>query len=171
MSSSSVPDVAGTVSLEEDGLVLRRSWRRRLRSQILRWRRGGFLPKLFSALSVLYMVFIPLLAAWYLALALVLDPWWASGPAQNLFFGAAGLLFLVAQADKSLRPRRVPLSRLGAGVETSGTRRLRLPPDAFGRLGALARLWTRPTIKFVSEDDRDRVVSFLEGSGVAVDRG
>ena len=171
MSASSFPDVAGTVTLEEDALVLDRSWARRFRSQVLRWRRGGHLRRIFSVISVLYMITIPILAAWYLALALVLDPWWASGPAQNLFFLAAGLLFLGIALDQSLRPRRIPLSSLRGGVETTGPRTLRLPPEAFGRLRALARFWTSPTIKFVATDDRDQVASLLEGRGVDVDHG
>jgi len=171
MSQSSFPDVAGTVSLEGDALVVRRSPVRRLRSQLLRWRRGGVVERLLAVWSLLFVVLMPILAAWYLALALVLDPRWAAGPTRNLFWGVLGLVVVGLLVDQTLRPRRIPLSRLGDGVETAGPRTLRLPADAFGRLRAAVRLWTRPTLNFVRGEDRDRIASLLERRGVDVDRG
>lgn len=171
MTVTDFPDVGGTVSLEADALVLRRSWVRRLRSQILRWRQGGPLRRLFAVLSVVVTLSMPVVIVWYLALALLVDPWWAAGPTDDLYFGAIGGLFVITILYRSLRPRKIPLSRLEDGVSKSGPRTLHLPADAFGRLQSLVRLWTRPTITFVRSEDRDRLVSHLEERGVDVDPG
>lgn len=168
MAPTSFPDVGGTVSLEEDALVLRRSWVRRLRSQILRWRHGGPLRRLFAVLSVLVTLSMPVVIAWYLALVLLVDPLWTAGSIDDLYFGVIGGLFVITILYRSLRPRKIPLSRLEDGVSKSGPRTLHLPADAVGRLQSILRLWTRPTITFVRSEDRDRLVSHLEERGVDV---
>lgn len=157
----------GTVEIDGEGILFRKSPARFLAAQRARWRDGGSRSRAGALLRVLWMVSGPVVAFLAFATALGVNPWTRVGPAGRVMQAAIGVM-VVLSLWSFFRSRHVPFDRLDDGVTVRGTRSIHLPPHAFGRWQSLGRAGEQQRITFIDSTDRNRVVRLLERRGVDI---
>jgi len=158
----------GTVEIDAEGILFRKSPGHFLAAQRAQWRDGDLRPRARVVLRVLWMVSGSVVTLLTFATALGLNPWTRMGTAGRVMQAAMGVILVLVLWD-SFRSRHVPFDRLDGGVTVRGARLIYLPSRAFGRWQSLGRAGEQQRITFLDRADRNRVVRLLDRHGVDIE--
>lgn len=163
-STPSFPTASGTVTIDDDALVVRRSPRRFLRSQVVRVRDGRLVHRFGAAVSIASIVLVPLFV-----FEATVDLLGATSVVEALIAGCIIAAWLGVAVTVTVFDRRVPLERLRRGITAHGRYGIELPSDAVPRWGPV-RLAGFPWVMFVRPDDRDAMLEELASRDVPVEQ-
>jgi len=155
----------GTVEIDAEGILFRKSPGHFLAAQRARWQGGGIRSRAGALLRVLWMVSGSVVTLLTFATALGLNPWTRMGTAGRVMQAAMGVMLVLVLWD-SFRSRHVPFDRLDGGVTVRGARSIYLRSRAFGRWQSLGHTGEQQRITFLDSADRNRVVRLLDRHGV-----
>lgn len=168
--SEEYPYTFGSVAVDGQSLVFRRSPGRFFRSQLARLRQPTLFEKLTAVVTVVGFLLLPVISVQSFYLAVLSDAWYARGPVETVYFLASGLLGTVVLWDMGFHDRRLPFDRLD-GITTSGKRSIRLSVGSYDRIRTLGVQGVDPSFTMVRTGDRERLVTHLAAAGFSVERG